>query len=588
MRRIEFKAYGGTGSLICRSFITLMAMNAGNFITQDGKYKDDKCIIYTMDYDDEGDAVHVTDGSYLKTIIQKYNLLHSRGLEFIAPIALEESSLSLKSVRNFAYGTKETTYSLDSLFCTGIKGNEIKQLLTSAFTSDPNSATQEIERSNANGCYGDLAVNGFISEKLMATKAFSALNAYNDLSGNIDNAVVIYAGSTDGGTANTMIDKDIESLIEYLASQKHDVGTGRRFKIYGLRTTPYSKFSVSRGGEQDIEITEDILRDKFEMSKGVFENIQNQNNEALADSSLFSYYYLDNSHKYWLDGLFIASSSVLDQTNDMARKDNQFHPSHFVEFALAAQAMDALSGRLPSSDDNIPHLYAYNDGADNAKGDKVNLSGFFGKASVNYNFKYYTMEGNSNSIPLSKYIRAVFLTLVTIKSDMIDDFRNYSSPKTYIKDIFHKAEGAMSTVCPCVANELVKFIDEAKFIVMCMTDMIDYSKFGKQDSTIHLVEEAVRYLYSEDNFGCPIPATAIHVDASSFRIEKGASNASILNRFSSMPFKKGSLGGKKLKSEDVYRNEIAEDVNITGRNIANNMIRRLFEVYVRQIKDITF
>lgn len=581
MKRIEFKAYGGTGSLVGRSFVSLLAMNAANLATTE--HKDDKCVVYILDYDDQKNANRFTDGDYLETVISSYEKLYSRGLKFIAPIKLEKSSLQLKTVRSNAYGASAVEYSLEELFCGGANGNQIKELLKSAFTSDPLSAqkTAELERSNANGCYGDLAVNGFISERLIAKKAFQNSGAYKDLQNHAD-SVVIYAGSTDGGTANTMIDKDIESLINYLKSQNQPTDHSRQFKLYGLRTIPYSKFEL-QGDDTDVAITRDILRDKFEMSKGVFENIESQNN----DVNMPSYYYMDSQRDYWLDGLFVAASSVLDVTATEAMKDGQCHPAHIVEFALAEQAMDAIANRLPTTDGTVPHLYAYNDGADETAGDPITLNGFFDKVMVDYEYRYYKMSGPTAKVPLAKYIRALLLTLVTIKSDMIEDFDQFNSGlrRQYVVDVFHGARGAETVHCPLIANELRNFLEEAKFIVMNLVEIMDCSKFNKNSDTVHFVESAIRYVYDSDFFGRPIipnGSASVYVAQSGtdYKIELGVKGPSVLSNFHALPFEHGGLGAKKLKKLDIFINSHASTDAECARNVANNMIQRLFEVYI--------
>lgn len=589
-KRIEFKAYGGTGTLVGRCFLTLLALNAGDLAT--AEHKDDKCVIYQLDYDDivpVGGAN--SDGAYFSNIIESYRKLHERGLKFLAPIAVEKHPLTLKSVRTKAYGKDEKKYSLESLFCSDRNRNEIRELLSSAFTTNPQSTTEEIERSNRDGCYGDLAVNGFISERLIVDQSFMAQKAYNDLETNLQDAIVFYAGSTDGGTANTMIDKDIESMLTYLQDRGKDIGHGRQFHVYGLRTTPYSKFKL-QGSETDVKITKDILQDKFAMSRGVFQNIQRQNNAASnEDVHDYSYYYLNKGQRYWLDGLFVASSEKLDLTASEARKDNQFHPSHLVEFALAAQAMDAIANRLPNVSENTAHLYAYNDGADEKAGDIVQLNAFFGTAQVKYEFEILTANNIEGSIPLSKYIRAILLTLVTIKGQMIYDFANYQQEGAkYITDIFNGAHGDEDSVCPIVAEELKQFLEEVKFIVMALVEVMDFSKFEKSSRTVQFAEDALRYLYDRDNFNNAVatPAGAslsINTD-NNFQIQLiSTPTFSVVDEMSSIRFSAGNIfGGGKLKNEKAYLNKLqGTTTEQSARNIANNMIRRLFEVYLNYL-----
>ena len=222
------------------------------------------------------------------------------------------------------------------------------------------SRTKELERSNRDGNYGDLAVNSFINERIITENAYAQSGIYNDLQTAISSnkeSVVFYAGSTDGGTANTNIDKDIQSLLNTFNAANVDRA---KYKLYALRTTPYSKFEQTENDTEDNAvdraITERILKNKFQMAKGVLERIDKQNQ----DPARPNYYDCDDGAPFWLDGLFFGCSNTLDVTAHKIRKDNQFHPSHFVELGLAKEAMDAIAGRLPAA--NGEHLYVYNDG----------------------------------------------------------------------------------------------------------------------------------------------------------------------------------------------------------------------------------
>ncbi|WP_295218023.1 hypothetical protein [Ruminococcus sp.] len=587
-KRIEFKAYGGTGTLIGRCFLTLLALNAGDLATDD--HKDDKCVIYQLDYDDIVPVGgEMNDGTYFNNIIEDYRKLHNRGLKFIAPIDIQKHPLTLKSVRATAYGIEEDKYSLESLFCSKKHKSEIKELLSSSFTTNANTNTEEIERSNRDGCYGDLAVNGFISERLIVDGSFQKRKAYNDLAGNLQDAVIFYAGSTDGGTANTMIDKDILSMLYYLKDNGKEIGHSRQFRVYGLRTTPYSKFKLV-GQADDLKITSDILRDKFEMSRGVFRNIKSQNEKAdNSDVEHYSYYNIGINQNYWLDGLFIAGSSKLDITAQEARKDNQFHPSHLVEFALAAEAMDAIANRIPQLHEESPHLFAYNDGVDEERGDVVTLNTFFKNASVKYDCSVLLQNDIDGSVSYAKYVRAILLTLVTIKGQMIKDFSDWNNGVriSYVKDIFKSAEPAADEVTPFIAQELQAFLNESKFIVMTFVEMMDFSRFDKPSSlTVGFVEDAVRYLYERDNFNNAVTlpsGSCLSIDTDNgYQIQAIANPMfTVLDEMHTMPFGPGGVFSKaNLRSEKLYLNSQGATAAESGRNIANNMIQRTFEVYL--------
>ena len=74
MKRIEFKAYGGTGALVGRSFITLLALNAADLARPETK--NDQCFIYQLDYDDKNaGAGQKNDGTQLNAVIHAYQKL---------------------------------------------------------------------------------------------------------------------------------------------------------------------------------------------------------------------------------------------------------------------------------------------------------------------------------------------------------------------------------------------------------------------------------------------------------------------------------------------------------------------------------
>ena len=605
--RIEFKAYGGTGSLLGRCFLALLALNA----CDKANTSTDKCVIYQLDYDDEAPETDAhNDASYFKDVcIANYIKLHNRGLGFLAPVELERSALTLKSVRDYAY-PGEKIFSLNSLFCTGDHQAEIEELLSASFTTGSNSS--EMKLSNAHGCYGDLAVNGFISERIIDTDAFAKMEAYKDLTANPNDAIVFYAGSTDGGTANTMIDKDIRSLLHHLQDSGVAVDHSRKFRLYGLRTTPYSKFELT-GDQLDVAITSSILRDKFEMSKGVLENINSQNRRAVESKEggidNYSYYNLNdgtataNGTEYWLDGLFIAGSQTLDLTAWTAKKDNQFHPSHFTELTLAMQAMDAIAKRLPEN--KAACIYGYNDGGNiDGKREPVTLQTFFGSASVAYEYEIYDsqLKYGVSSFPLDKYIRAIMLTLVAIKGRMIDDFNNTSYPPQYVTDIFYKADPNQNipAVCPLVAAELQNFINEAKFIVMALHDAMVYSKFGGNDGPIRLMEEEIKYIYSSDTLNNPITmpsSRSLSIDDQGSQIpgfckvetvgDSAVPMFYVLDSMHTFNYHDGGMfagAKKKLKGEELFLECGGAADPATVAKIANNMIKRTFETYLAMMQ----
>lgn len=324
----------------------------------------------------------------------------------------------------------------------------------------------------------------------------------------------------------------------------------------------------------------------------MFENIQRQN--AGADNSdvhKYSYYYMQPNTNYWLDGLFVGSSDKLDLTADTAKKDNQLHPSHLVEFALVQQAMDAIANRLPSDNGGAtPHLYAYNDWCTVTNGinnGSVTLKSFFKNMAVSYNYGLLHTAEDGTGIKLSKYIRAVLLTLATVKGRLISDFQELNA--SYItKGIFKGAGDELEVVAPHVVQELQDFLKEAKFIVMTFVDLMDYSKFDSSDTPVDFVESAIRYIYNDNN---PMPAgcglSVEETGENNYRISASQNpEFPLLDDLANTRFEVGGIfGGGKMSSIKPYLNiplQSATNAD-SGRNVANDIIRRVFEVYLANL-----
>ena len=140
--RIEFKAYGGTGELIGRSFIVLMALNTCNILRDDSN----ECVIYRLDFDDNDPKGDINnDYKYLSDIVEDYRALHERNLGFLAPVSIKMDNHSLKTIRAMVY-PNESVYSLRSIYIDNTndaqKQEQIESFLTGIFTSNPNDAQQ--------------------------------------------------------------------------------------------------------------------------------------------------------------------------------------------------------------------------------------------------------------------------------------------------------------------------------------------------------------------------------------------------------------------------------------------------------------
>lgn len=597
--RIEFKAYGGTGELIGRSFVVLMALNACNI----SKDESNECVIYRLDFDDNDPKGDINnDYKYLSDIVLDYKALYERKLGFLAPIALKMDNHSLKAIRAMVY-PNESTYSLRSIYINNTndaqKQEQIESFLTGIFTSDPNDPqqTKELERSNRDGNYGDLAVNSFINERIITENAYAQSGIYNDLQTAITagaNSIVFYAGSTDGGTANTNIDKDIQSLLNTFANVART-----DYRLYSLRTTPYSKFEQTENDTADNAvdraITERILKNKFQMAKGVLERIDKQNH----DPARPHYYDFEDGKDYWLDGLFFGCSNTLDVTAHKIRKDNQFHPSHLVELGLAKQAMDAIAGRLPAA--NGEHLYVYNDGGGRIDGQTVETvtpEKFFEDATISYKPKICAWS-SKDTHKLSTFFRAFLLTLVTIQSGLIPDLQECKETgrtnRMYLRHLFCTKVSLfgdittapnMPDLCGFMADDLIKFVKQCKFIVMAFSNVMEVSTFNV-GSPVKFAESEIKYLYDTDLEGNPIEGTRLTIlkDEATNRFSiapctDGNPKFPCLASFPTCRFKSQESGGQQLLQKEQITKKITGDPPSKGIQLANNMITRIFEWYL--------
>lgn len=600
--RIEFKAYGGTGELIGRSFVVLMALNTCNILQDESN----ECVIYRLDFDDNDPKGDINnDYKYLSDIVSDYKALYDRKLGFLAPIAIKMDNHNLKTIRSMVY-PNESIYSLRSIYIDNtfdaVQQEQIESFLTGIFTSDKNDAkkTKELERSNRDGNYGDLAVNSFINERIITENAYAQSGIYNELQNAIAsgaNSIVFYAGSTDGGTANTNIDKDIQSLLNTFANVERS-----NYKLYSLRTTPYSKFEQVENDTEDNAvdraITERILKNKFQMAKGVLERIDKQNQ----DPSRPNYYDFEDGAPYWLDGLFFGCSNTLDVTAHKIRKDNQFHPSHFVELGLAKEAMDAIAGRLPAAKGE--HIYVYNDGGGRIDGQTVEFvtaESFFEEATISYSQKLCVWK-HKEIHKASTFFRAFLLTLVTIQSGLIPDLQQCKehgkTNKSYLLHLFCTklslfgditTDKNMPDLCGFMADDLNKFVKQCKFIVMAFSNVMEVSSFNV-GNPVRLAEPEIKYLYDTDLEGNPIENKRLVVvkDETSgrFRITTctdGNPKFPPLENFPTCRFRtEGSSGGnaqQELRKEQITK-KLKGDSPSKGVQLANNMITRIFEWYL--------
>lgn len=595
--RIEFKAYGGTGMLIARAWVVLAALNACNR----GPDNQDHAVIYRMDLEDAAAIMKPkSDYAYLENIIADYQQLHKRGLSFLAPLKIELSkdlNHTLRAIRDRAYPDRGTP-SLSSLYVKGEHLEQIKNMLTAGFTSDPRYGTGELERANNDGFYGDFAVGSFISQRMAGTQernVYAASGIYNNLLSEIRGAAVFYAGAMESGTANIYMNHDIVSLLQYL--QKNGVSTdrGRSFRLYALRPMPYSTFKADGGVTgTDGEVHHKILAERFDRTSSTLECIMEQNQYAASHPTTetiydYSYFYDGVTPKYWVDGLFLGAGETLDETADAALGAGQFHPSHLVEFALAEQAMDAIDNRLPEHQGQ--HLYAYEDGGDRSNLTQVTLKTFFGHVNIRYTLKYVTSHVENSttmSVRLDRYIYAYLLTLITVKEQLIEDFQKCQvrAVKRYISHLFNvgnvvvRAAEELPQIAPHVVKELEGFVKESRFIVDALVDVMQYSRFPQTDG-VSFGSPLLHLLYGTDSSdnasGNAGEVLSIDEKHRIVAVKPGTAHFEVLDTIHEFEFR--SSNPKTLKQERFYMGLIGDDAE-KGRKVAHSLIERLFEIYL--------
>ena len=347
MAEIWLRAYGGTGNLIARAFVALMM--TAPLVDCNHKFK-----IYAMDYDDE--VKKDNDNDRLTRIVELYGKLHRMGIPGIAENEIELVPGLLKEVRLKTYNLEDKptfSFKLSELF----GGNRI-DILESCLTR------KQILAANEKGNFGDLARNSMIAKPMEVQGNFNP--TYEGFSP--DNTIIFYLGSTDGGVGNTVLDRDLYAMINYISNKGFPVDHTRQYKIYSVRTLPYKKHSTTSNEPEDEEIAERILNQMVAQSRGVIDNILSKSDYVYVGGQ-------DDKKKYLLDALFLAgykvtSSASFDDSNDykspgaddgveQAHIKCQSHKTHATEIVAALMIIDTLNIGV-SSAATIKNIFAYN------------------------------------------------------------------------------------------------------------------------------------------------------------------------------------------------------------------------------------
>lgn len=338
MADIWIRAYGGTGNLMARAFVNLMILSPLRDTTA-------KIKIFLMDYDDEVDEGN--DNSELQNLVQFYNNLHNMKLKGMATNEIELVTGKLSIVRRETYKVIPShEFSLHSLF-----GDDKSDILRSCLTSS------QIGASNQKGNYGDLARNSVIAKPMEIGGKFDDTYA----SFNPASTIAFFLGSTDGGVANTCLDRDLYALCNYIKENGGTLGKTRGYRLYSVRSLPYKKHATNSDDAKEQADAERILKQMVAQSMGVIGNIKRKTNYVRSGNQ---------TTDYILDALFLAgynvpNSGAFSDTNRYAggtikaHTKNQSHMSHGTEMVAALMMIDVLNYNLPTSAENKA-IYAYN------------------------------------------------------------------------------------------------------------------------------------------------------------------------------------------------------------------------------------
>lgn len=502
---IYLRAYGGTGGLIARAFIAMMVTNPikGN----------PEINVTRMDLDIDADDNQTTDYTYIDNLIDAYNNLHNMGMECIASskIINNNTGASLREIRDHSFGVDDgnPNYSIQDAFIND--DNEIKKLMLSALSNE------QIESSNYDGAYGDLARNAFIAYPLTLKDGFASFVDFDKM--NTQGNKVFYIGSTDGGTANTLMDPEIKSFCEYIKNNNKK----RNAEIYGVRTLPYKTHSINSEKKEVKKDAERIARDMVAQSAGVLKNIITNDK----NSSHYNYYRKsvartqndDNSSektpkdRYWLDGLMLIgydvnSSADFDNTNydkNKAATSQQYHKSHITELGAAMMIIDAANDKVKTSAGTDP-VYGYLVEENNKH--KITAEKFL----PDYGFDSFMMKPDNKDkyIPISvkERVRLCVHLYAFVKLHMVKHFSEEVTKgklrhaEKYVR-LLNDSIGLLKdplkhNFMEGIHTKLLDFIKNMKYFLEMLYNVQEESRFGGTTKVCIVDNDALK-LFVEDN-----------------------------------------------------------------------------------------
>ncbi len=344
MRKVKVRAYGGTGALLARTFVDLLIVNP---------IRDAKVDIDLLDLDQSAqqgqNGGSQNDFQDVLNAVNAYKALHELGLQFIAIPMVSDPRKPLQDIRKRALGIAEDEestfdYSVKSVFDT-----TAQTLMLSCMTLN------QYVAQNADGCHADLSRNAMIAYAMQTSPEGFARAHGQKLEAD---DIVIYMGSTDGGTANTFIDPDLKALIK--RNVEH-AGDREKFRVYSVRTLPYKRIPVPIGNAEAEARNEDLVA----KSVGVLRNIEAKPGYVATYQEDESGGYELINTDYLLDALAFVGTNTTDASNledtNVKQGDyqpaDQHHKSHTTELVAALTMIDPLFQKLGNPSKSAYYIY---------------------------------------------------------------------------------------------------------------------------------------------------------------------------------------------------------------------------------------
>lgn len=508
MPRVQIRAYGGTGSLILRALYRVMMLDPISAIDST------QIELVHLDLDELS-----TDYRMIEQESTSYNELRAMKVKGYASANITLNTLNLKHLRDASIlesagipvgSGASFTYSLHDLY--GAADSDVMDVLESAFSRD------DIDAPNRDGCYASLARNSFMANIMMQNGAFQSLN--DNLSAG---DIVIYVGSTDGGTANTFIEKDAATL----RIQHPNV------KCYSIRTLVYKKFPLAP------HLTADQYQEKLDnllmQTVGVLKRMET-NKDALtySDGGVVKSFYMtknawstdpgainNNDVNYLFDAIFLIGKGYMTSISDLSQTTEEYseagsagsvgqkHSIHITELATAFIITSIINATDKVMDEWEQKGYIGNSGE--------NATAITAQQEMKFNFSDYYINGQGMPATiLTKWKKAVQLYTVmyyTIRQTLINldkldaKYRTSKEIKkaaqknktgNYLYRLFADKPGTIDSMD--MIPQIVSFCEQLKGTVELLNDVscqMSLAEFGiDKDVLANLCQNKGDFFYS--------------------------------------------------------------------------------------------